>query len=144
MECHCYRSGPLIGRQDSIRTALWRTILSANNPFWVEGRVSSDLCERPGNTSQVCPNGPFGHLRWICVRRLWKRCPGRRRWRSGISWTCQESLLEDSMQRELERPKMVKTSYRTSSLTRDPQNKEESTTMFFEEIQTGLVHQINN
>ena len=35
------------------RKATWRTIEWADNFLWIDGRISSDLCERPTETPPV-------------------------------------------------------------------------------------------
>ena len=48
--------------ENSVWKTIWRTIQSANNSFWSNGRISSDFTERFINNSSIWQESITGHL----------------------------------------------------------------------------------
>ena len=96
------RSRPLVGREHTLRTAIWRTSWWADISFWIDRWISSDLCERQGKTPPVCPKKwsyQASSLDMCCIRRASGKETFWSAFRSWKTWTRQKSLLGDSTPR---------------------------------------------
>ena len=142
--------------------AFWRTFSWASNSFWIDGLISSDFCERPGETPPVWQKGLFrvSSLDMRCMREeSGKETSWSRTFEELETFGCvRNPCSNDSSHRKLSCQRKEKVSNSLSQMEQlswqeeirysahPPYFKitlkeEWSTTVFFKESQTDLNHQ---
>ena len=104
-ECCCYLQNVhdlLTGSENTLWTAIWKTICRPGHSVWCNGRISSSYCEGPVKTPIWLESFTW-HIPRICIVRgeefgkETSRSQTLRRWKI---WRCQKSMLGDQVFRK--------------------------------------------